>query len=147
MIIKGQKLSEVDHKTLEILKSLDRAQFPFPWSEKSWEQAQLVDEYIVFYNVDITCFCLFLMSPLEKLAHLLKITVSQSDRGKGLGKELLRSAFMQFRLQGFVRSILEVETLNAPAIALYEGCGFKKIHLHKKFYSNGADAHIMEIYL
>jgi ribosomal-protein-alanine N-acetyltransferase len=50
--------------------------------------------------------------------------VDHGWRGRGVGRALLRTAIGLAREQGLHKLSLEVFARNAPAIALYRGCGF-----------------------
>ena len=61
-------------------------------------------------------------------------------RGNGYGKKLVEAIQKEAKAQGIQNLFLEVRVSNAIAIALYEKCGFKKINIRKKYYSDGEDA-------
>lgn len=147
MIIKSANLVDLSESDLEIIKDLDRKHFPFPWSDSSWKSSRTIKEYVAFIDPNGVGFALFLLSPLEQLAHLIKIVVVAKSRRNGLASSILNASHSQFRMMGMVRCILEVDVSNSAAITLYEKHGYNKIHYQKKFYSNGADAHIMEKHL
>ncbi len=147
MIIKSHVLGEVSVEDLRNLQELDESYFPFPWSRQLWERAKLNKDYFIFFDPQYHGFAIFLLSPLDKLAHLTKIVVNPIFRKKGHGTAILNASHSHFRVLGIERCILEVEVGNRSAIALYERLNYKKIHLKKNFYSNGADAHIMEKHL
>jgi [ribosomal protein S18]-alanine N-acetyltransferase len=56
-------------------------------------------------------------------AHLATIIVDPAVRGRGYGKQLVAALLAQARLQGSTIS-LNVDALNATALALYLGLGF-----------------------
>jgi RimJ/RimL family protein N-acetyltransferase len=59
-------------------------------------------------------------------AHLLGMFVSESARGRGVGAALVRAALQAAAARpGIVVVTLTVTEGNAPAIALYESCGFR----------------------
>ena len=64
---------------------------------------------------------------------LTSIAVRADKRGKGLGKRLLCTALGESKAASVY---LEVMETNAPAIALYEACGFEKAGERKKYYGD-----------
>lgn len=75
---------------------------------------------------------------------LTYIGVESGQRGKGLGKNLLKQFIEASRESGYQSIVLSVETDNKPAISLYEKSGFKVI----KTYSEGRyQRHRMELIL
>lgn len=147
MIIKSNLLKDVKSDDLELIKDIDRKYFPFPWKDSNWTDSIKNSNYLIFYDPSCRGFAIYLLSPLEKLAHLLKVVISPDFRKMGIAASILNASYSHLRILGIERCILEVEVSNTRAISLYLRQGYSKIHLQKKFYSNGADAHIMEKHL
>ena len=79
-------------------------------------------------------------------ATLNNIVVKKSQRGRGIGGELLET-LIEFCADLHMKSLtLEVNSLNTPAINLYEKFGFKNLGIRKKYYNNSQDAIIMTKY-
>lgn len=75
---------------------------------------------------------------------LTYIGVALHQRDKGIGKGLLDAFIEASRSRGYHSVLLSVETLNSPAITLYEKAGFRVI----KTYSEGSyQRHRMELVL
>lgn len=91
----------------------------------------------------IVGFALFKISPLEELAHLLKILVVPQKRREKLGAALLQDSLEGLKGHQVSKFYLEVEVGNLPAISLYERFGFAKIHQISNFYGQSKDALIM----
>ena len=64
---------------------------------------------------------------------IASIAVDAEVRHRGIGKALLSSA-----LVGAGYAYLEVNEHNAPAIALYEACGFRAEGLRKRYYGEAS---------
>ncbi len=64
--------------------------------------------------------------PRRALRHVayLGMGVARSHRGRGLGTRLMREALAYADAHAIMRVELDVYVRNAPAIALYENCGF-----------------------
>ena len=65
---------------------------------------------------------------------LTTLAVHPTARRQGLAEALLRECVECAQTAGSTRFILEVRASNAPAIALYEKCGFVCIGRRKKYY-------------
>lgn len=79
-------------------------------------------------------------------ATLNNIVVKKSCRNRGIGGELLEALIeicADLHMKTFT---LEVDTLNEPAVHLYEKFGFKNLGVRKKYYNNTRDAFIMTKY-
>ncbi|OUR94853.1 hypothetical protein A9Q84_17245 [Halobacteriovorax marinus] len=147
MIIHSLSLKDCSMEVVEKIKILDQQYFPFPWTDQQWAEAVNKNSFHLFFNQNLSSFILFSLSPAEALAHLVKILVDPLEQQKGLGSQILGTSHQNLKLLGFERTFLEVESSNQAALKLYDRMGYKKIHFKKKFYSNGADAHIMEKHL
>ncbi len=76
--------------------------------------------------------------------HVLSIATHPDVRRRGLGGELLAHAFGAARAIGATLATLEVRKGNAPAIALYQRCGFRTVHVRARYYQdNDEDALVM----
>ena len=71
---------------------------------------------------------------------ITNVAVLPECRGNGYGKKLVEALQKEAKTQGIQSLFLEVRVSNAIAIALYEKCGFKRINIRKKYYSDGEDA-------
>ncbi len=75
-------------------------------------------------------------------ADLMRIVVAPSARRRRVGRALVQAGMMQ--LNGRVEQVLlEVRHDNAPAIALYTGCGFTTVATRHDYYGTGAHALVM----
>lgn len=71
------------------------------------------------------CDIVRINQPVRQHCGTLGMGVLPEYRGKGLGRSLLETALADARLSGFLRVALHVRASNAPAIALYQSCGFR----------------------
>ncbi len=115
--------------------------FSLPWEKDHWEELSQLEDYLLVYC--IYGFILFKLSPLEELAHLLKIFVDPERRGQKIGEELFLHSVQQLKKQQFTKVFLEVEANNNSAFRLYNRLGFKQIHLQKDYYASGRHARVM----
>jgi ribosomal protein S18 acetylase RimI-like enzyme len=64
----------------------------------------------------------------EGLAGLFHIATQPTERRKGHGRQVVRALLAWARGQGAMRAYLQVVAANAPAVALYEGFGFREAY-------------------
>jgi ribosomal protein S18 acetylase RimI-like enzyme len=57
---------------------------------------------------------------------------------------LIEYVLTEGRRQGAERALLEVRRHNVPALALYEGLGFREIGVRRNYYGPGEDALVLE---
>lgn len=75
------------------------------------------------------------------------LAVHPSVRKQGLGKRLVLRAIEAMRQGGAQEIVLETETHNHAAIALYEGLGFIRDKRLCRYYLNGTDAYRLKLWL
>ena len=72
------------------------------------------------------------------------LVVRQDRRGRGLGTKLVEALIAELLRRGAEVIFLEVEDTNAPAIAVYTGCGFTEYNRRRDYYGAGRDALLMK---
>ncbi len=130
---------------------LDLEQAGFPpreqWSATSWRGELEGTDRIVLVAVepDDDPALLGVITFLVGLdaADLMRVVVAPAARGRRVGRGLVRAGLLHLRGRGVEQVLLEVRHDNAPAIALYRGCGFSTLHTRPNYYGPGADALVM----
>ncbi len=69
-------------------------------------------------------------------AELYRIAVLSEYRRKGIADKLMMDFLEKCNERGGEKVFLEVRSLNAPAIALYEKYGFERISVRKGYYGD-----------
>jgi ribosomal-protein-alanine N-acetyltransferase len=75
--------------------------------------------------------------------HILKVATLPKFRRKGLGRRLMDVAEEHATEMAGETLTLEVRPTNAPAIALYETLGYRRLGIRPGYYSDGSDALVM----
>lgn len=73
-------------------------------------------------------------------AEILTLAVIRSARRQGIGTALVSLAMREAASSGAERIILEVAVTNAPARALYERAGFRRVGIRRAYYADRSDA-------
>lgn len=131
------------HSTVQ----LDQDLMHYPWTEAQWLETFTSSFAVFHWPEDLTLkgFALYQLSPLDKLAHLLKIAMVPEVRGQGETQRFWESQIATLRTQGFERIYLEVATNNPAAAGFYRKMGFKMLREVKGFYKDGQNAWTMEL--
>jgi peptide alpha-N-acetyltransferase len=79
--------------------------------------------------------------------YIAMLVVQKPYRGAGTGTQLVRRAIQGMRLQGATEVVLEAETHNAGALAMYEGLGFIRDKRLERYYLSGTDAFRLKLLL
>lgn len=64
---------------------------------------------------------------------LTRLYVHPDERGKGLGRDLIYSLLLDAQILGATKVVLQVDSKNLGAIALYEKMGFRLHHTYEYF--------------
>ncbi|PCJ36166.1 MAG: ribosomal-protein-alanine N-acetyltransferase [Cellvibrionales bacterium] len=117
---------------------------PFPWNAKQFaDSLQSHRSYVLCKGNRLVGFLIF--NQVLDEAELLNIAVKSSFQGEGLGACLLDYCLAEISSSA-VNLFLEVRVSNFPAIALYEGRGFRHVGERRAYYhgeSGREDALVM----
>jgi len=117
---------------------------PFPWNAKQFaDSLQSHRSFVLCKGNRLVGFLIF--NQVLDEAELLNIAVKSSFQGEGLGACLLDYCLAEIS-NSAVSLFLEVRVSNFPAIALYEGRGFRHVGERRAYYhseSGREDALIM----
>ena len=99
------------------------------WLARIADPKGLSQSFGAFFEDDLVGTVTVEFSPKPKTlhkAHLIGMFVDESARGKGAGRSLLRAALEASAARDGVRVVtLTVTEGNAPAVNLYQSCGFQ----------------------
>ena len=84
--------------------------------------------------------------PLEQLIVLARLLVDAEARRHGLGRRLVELAVSEAHAAGR-QPVLDVNRLFAPAIALYESCGWKRVGEATFSFADGGEMHEAQSYV
>lgn len=126
-----------NQQDLNTIVEIENASMSSPWSLGSYKEALDSDHaFIMVADEAGVCvgFAVFYLTAPE--SELPDIVVSESYRGRGIGKLLLDASLRELSLRGVDTVFLEVRVSNERARALYEKMGFEEIGRRKYFYSD-----------
>lgn len=144
----GEAIEETPLNSLfEDLAKWDELYDPYPWKAYQWLNLPESSDEALFLlgKEEIMGWALFKLIPSDGLAHLLKVLILPDFRRQGYGEVLLRNALLKLEKHKYLKFYLEVEKGN-PAIFLYQGLGFSKVHEIPNFYGQGRNAIAMTRY-
>ncbi|KAG1690452.1 hypothetical protein DVH05_028127 [Phytophthora capsici] len=84
---------------------------------------------------------------LQVEGHVDRIAVAQTHRRQGVGRRLLQAAIATLQTNRALKLVLEADTVNVGAIALYESQGFERTTVRVDYYKPGRDALLLELQL
>lgn len=76
-------------------------------------------------------------------AEVVTLAVTPAARRQGTGRALVDTACILAAGEGAAAMFLEVEEDNAPALALYESCGFARVGRRAGYYGPGRHAVVL----
>lgn len=87
------------------------------------------------------------LTSVAEVADLTRIAVSTDARRHGVGRTLLLDSRAQATASGCERMLLEVQSDNVGALALYAVVDFEQIDVRRGYYGPGRDAVVMQVRL
>ena len=133
-------------KDLEALYAIEVASFSTPWSKKALalDLENPLSHYILLEDDQGKVLGYGGMMKLVDEGHILNIALAPEVRGKGYSHRLMEAMLDLAQDLGIRAMTLEVRPSNEPALALYEGFGFKVGGRRKNYYiDNQEDALIL----
>lgn len=131
---------------LEALYAIEVASFSTPWSKKALalDLENPLSHYILLEDDQGKVLGYGGMMKLVDEGHILNIALAPEARGKGYSHRLMEAMLDLAQDLGIRAMTLEVRPSNEPALALYEGFGFKVEGRRKNYYiDNQEDALIL----
>lgn len=143
------RLRTADEGDLDAIADLERRSFAHPWSRDAFAEELRnarsllwVAEHVARPTAELVGYlCRWIV---EEEAQILNVTIHPGWRRRGLGRWIIGHALDEASRRGARRATLEVRRHNAPAIALYEEMGFRRVGMRRNYYGPGEDALLME---
>lgn len=106
------------------------------WSEESFRSEALKENGFVLYIMQGDAVIALLTGyTAVGEGDITNVAVHPDHRRKGLARQLI-AEFEKLLPVDAEAVFLEVRESNAPAVALYEKCGFERLSVRKNFYSS-----------
>lgn len=132
---------------VEDVARLEEECFSSPWTAKALEESAFRDDTLFLVaekSGTVAGYVGAYLSPDS--ADITNVAVSKDFRRQGIARLLMAELIRLAKEKGLPSIILEVRVSNAPAIALYEGLGFKNAGTRRGFYTlPREDAYIMTL--
>jgi ribosomal-protein-alanine N-acetyltransferase len=143
------QMRDLQPSDLPAVMEIERAAFTSPWQRTTFEGllrrtdtdllAVTAGERLVGYAV---CWTILDQSELGNVA------VHPDERGRGIGRLLVRAALERACGRGADECYLEVRESNWTAQTLYASCGFEAIGRRRRYYTSPVeDALVMRVRL
>ncbi|MGE0582267.1 MAG: ribosomal protein S18-alanine N-acetyltransferase [Steroidobacteraceae bacterium] len=113
---------------------LERASYPFPWSEGIFRDCLRVGYVCRVVEIGFDLIGYGVMSTGAGEAHVLNLCVRDTMRGRGIGRTLLRQLIELAVEAGAADLFLEVRPTNLAAIRLYQSLGFVQVGVRRGYY-------------
>ena len=139
----GITLRRLSYGDLPSVISIERRSFPTPWSLAMFVLELSKPSGICLAAEDESGLIGYLVcARYDEVWHLMNVAVVTENRRQGVASELIDRLFEEAGSDA--RFTLEVRVSNLPAIAMYEGIGFRSAGRRRSYYhDNGEDALIM----
>ena len=137
----------MEERHLDTLAEIEKACFHTPWSADMLREELGKGIFLVAEQDGAVVGYVGCQTVLDE-GYITNVAVSPDCRRQGIGRALVGALASHARGQGLSFVTLEVRASNAPALALYEGAGFRRVGVRKNFYTAPAeDAVLMTLFL
>ena len=137
----------MEERHLAALAEIEKACFHAPWSADMLREELGKGIFLVAEQDGAAVGYVGCQTVLDE-GYITNVAVSPACRRQGIGRALVRALVSHARSQGLTFVTLEARASNAPAIALYEGAGFRRVGVRRNFYTAPIeDAVLMTLYL
>lgn len=128
------RISEFCAEHIPSAARIEKENFSEPWSEESLVLLTKPDypSFAICEGEELVAY-IGASKALDEL-QILTVAVDKRARRKGYGRAILNALDSYAKECGISLISLEVRESNAPAIALYEACGYSKAGVRKNFY-------------
>lgn len=137
----------MEERHLAALAEIEKACFHAPWSAAMLREELGKGIFLVAERDGAAVGYVGCQTVLDE-GYITNVAVSPDCRRQGIGRVLVGALASHARGQGLTFVTLEARASNAPAIALYEGAGFRRVGVRRNFYTAPTeDAVLMTLYL
>ena len=140
-----ERLKESHVKAIHAIEAISQ---PSPWSERAFLN-ELTNPHSLFLVVMLGKDVIGYGGVWNLIdeAHVTTMMIAPEQRGNKYGKNLICELLIQSIEAGMTCATLEVRASNEVAIKLYEGIGFGRVALRKRYDpDNQEDAVVMWLY-
>lgn len=137
----------MEERHLAALAEIEKACFHAPWSADMLHEELGKGIFLVAEQDGEVAGYVGCQTVLDE-GYITNVAVSPDCRRQGIGRTLIEELKKRAAQSGLSFITLEARASNAPAIALYEGAGFRQVGVRRNFYTAPAeDAVLMTYYL
>lgn len=127
------------------IMTLESGSIAHPWIESEIEKLITDDKKICLVaELDGEIVCYVGADTVLDECNIGNIVTRKDHRGEGFASRLWAELLKLLKNKGMTKVFLEVESDNAPAIALYEESGFVRYGQRRGYYGQGRDAVLMQ---
>jgi ribosomal-protein-alanine N-acetyltransferase len=143
------EIREMKESDLDRIIAIEKKSFVAPWSKRLFRETlafPLSFNLVIVKKVDNTVVGYANFYVIGDEAQVLNIAVDPELRKKGYAAALLGHAIETLEAKDVEDFYLEVRPSNTDAQRLYEGFGFKRVGIRKKYYpETNEDAIVMHL--
>ena len=137
----------MEERHLAALAEIEKACFRAPWSADMLHEELGKGLFLVAEQDGKAVGYVGCQTVLDE-GYITNVAVSPDCRRQGIGRTLIEELKKRAAQSGLSFITLEARASNAPAIALYEGAGFRQVGVRRNFYTAPTeDAVLMTLYL
>lgn len=134
------RITHCEKKDIPRLAEIEKQCFSAAWDDASLSSAFSLPHFCALAALDgEELFGYICGTVLFEDGEIFRVAVLPNKRKSGVGAALTAAFCEEAAKRGAEQVFLEVRVQNAPALALYQKCGFETNRLRKNYYENGDD--------
>lgn len=118
------------------LCEIENESFPDPLSENTMRKLAESESVSIWAAKEEKIVGFIIYEKVLDEGQITSVAVKKEKRNAKIGERLLKFAVNEGKKEGIAFFTLEVREDNAPAIRLYEKCGFERVGLRRGYYDN-----------
>ena len=140
------EIISLSKRNLEDCIEIDKITHNRLWTDSQWEyELSSHTRICIGINLKSRVVALICGSITRDELEITFLAVRPEYQRQGFASKLLSSLLNQAKRKSLKRAILEVKSINFPALNLYKNFYFEKINVRKKYYKDGSDAFIFAV--
>ena len=126
---------------VDVVMLLENRVYQFPWTDRIFKDCIRVGYDCWLAEMEETIVAHAVISVAAGESHILNLSVTENQQGKGIGKQFIKFLLNIARNKRAEIMMLEVRPSNVRAINCYNSAGFNEIGYRKDYYpaANGKE--------
>ena len=142
-------IRQLSKEDIDCVLKIEKENFNNPWIKdqfiRCYKQPLIFLSYVYCRSYRVIGY--FISEIIIDEVHLHKIAVGKKYQNNKVGLKLIKHLIKQSQFLDKQKICLEVDSINIPALKLYNNLGFSMVGERKEYYNNNNNAILMDLIL